>query len=85
MMGTAGSDGSLAGVEQQLDTVVRLLASMLTKDMTRKDAILTLSSAGLVPKDVASILGISSNQVSVALYDAKHQAAMRKPKSGGGG
>jgi DNA-directed RNA polymerase specialized sigma24 family protein len=71
--------GSLEGVEQRLDTVVRLLAGLLTKGMLRKDAILTLSTAGLAPKEVATILGISGNQVSVALYEAK-QATAKKAK-----
>jgi DNA-binding CsgD family transcriptional regulator len=72
----------MAGVEHRLDVAVRLLAGLLTKGMTRKDAILTLSGAGLAPKEVAEMLGISANQVSVALYDAKQKAARprRQPR-----
>jgi DNA-directed RNA polymerase specialized sigma24 family protein len=84
-MASRTDSGPYAGVEQRLDLAVRLLASLLTKGMTRKEAILTLSGAGLPPKDVASILGISGNQVSVALYDAKHSAAKKakpSPKKG---
>jgi DNA-directed RNA polymerase specialized sigma24 family protein len=73
--------GSLVGVEQRLDTVVRLLAGILTKGMSRKDAILALSAAGLAPKDVAAILDISGNQVSVALYDARQGAAKQAKPS----
>ena len=69
-----------SGVEERLDVAVRLLAALLTKDMTRKDAILTLSGVGLAPKEVGRILGVSANSVSVALYDAK-QAAAKKPPS----
>lgn len=69
-----GGELQTAGIEQRLDVAVRLIGALLTKGMTRKGAILTLSGAGLAPKEVADILGISSNQVSVALYDAKHGA-----------
>lgn len=76
-MGVASEKAGLAIIEQKLDIAVRLLAGLLTKGMTRKDAILTLSGAGLSPKEVASVLSITSNQVSVALYDAKQVAATR--------
>jgi DNA-directed RNA polymerase specialized sigma24 family protein len=75
----AAEESAYAGMEKRLDIVVRLLAGLLTKGMTRKDAILTLSAAGLVPKEVAGVLGVTSNQVSVALYDAK-QSGARKAK-----
>lgn len=79
-MAGASEETGFAGIEQRLDIAVRLLAGLLTKGMTRKDAILTLSYAGLAPKEVAGVLGITSNQVSVALYGAK-QAAAKKGKS----
>lgn len=72
---SAGSE--LDGIERRLDIAVRLLGAQLTRGMTRKEAILTLSGAGLTPKEVSEMLSISSNQVSVALYEAK-QAAKRK-------
>lgn len=71
---TAIASSGTAGIEERLDRVVRLLAALVTKDMIRKNQIFTLSGVGLSPKEVASILGISGNQVSVALYDAKQTA-----------
>jgi DNA-binding CsgD family transcriptional regulator len=73
----SAKDAELAGIKRSLDIAVRLLSAQLTRGMTRKEAILTLSGAGLGPKEVSDMLGISSNQVSVALYDAK-QSGKRK-------
>jgi len=66
-----------AGVEERLDVIVHLLTAIVTKDMSRKDAVLTLTAAGLAVKDVAGALGLTGNQVSVVLYDSNHAAAKR--------
>jgi hypothetical protein len=80
---------NLDTIQQRLDVVVSLLTAVVTKDMSRKDAVLTLTAAGLAPKDVAGVLGLTGNQVSVVLYETKQAAAkVRTPKqeavSGGG-
>jgi DNA-binding NarL/FixJ family response regulator len=72
---TAIDRASMAGIEERLDRIVHLLTAIVTKDMSRKDAVLTLTASGLAPKEIASILGLTGNQVSVVLYDAKHAAA----------
>jgi hypothetical protein len=81
--------GSSAGIEQRLELIARLLTAILTKDMGKKDAVLTLSGAGFAPKDVGDMLGLTRNQVSVILYDAKQAAAKAattpKPKAASGG
>ena len=53
---------------------------LVTKGMTRKEQILSLSGIGLQPKEIASILGISANQASVTIYDAKQAAAKPQQK-----
>jgi hypothetical protein len=63
------------GIAQRLDIIVHLLTAIVTKDMSRKDAVLTLTAAGLTPKDIAGVLGLTGNQVSVVLYDSKRAAA----------
>jgi hypothetical protein len=68
------------GVEQRLDTIIHLLTAIITKDMSRKDAVLMLTSAGLSPIAVAGLLGLKQNQVNVVLYDAR-QAAKTTPKA----
>lgn len=77
-----GSSPPPTGVEQRLDTIIHLLTAIITKDMDRKEAVLMLTAAGLAPKDVADLLGLTGNQVSVVLYDAR-QAAKKAtaPKS----
>ena len=69
------------GVEQRLDVIVHLLGAIVTKDMSRKDAVLKLSATGLAPKDIAGVLGLTSNQVSVVLYDAKPAMAKARGKA----
>ena len=70
-----GSAPPPTGVEQRLDTIIHLLTAIITKDMDRKEAVLMLTAAGLAPKDVAGLLGLTSNQVSVVLYDSRQAAA----------
>jgi hypothetical protein len=69
------------GVEQRLDVIIHLLCAIVTKDMARKEAVLKLSATGLPPKDVAGVLGLTTNQVSVVLYDAKPAAAKARGKA----
>lgn len=70
---------ALAGVEERLDHVVRLLAALVTKGMSRKEQIATLVAVGLAPKDVGSILGVTAHQVSVTVHDAKQASARAGP------
>jgi hypothetical protein len=69
------------GVEQRLDVIIHLLGAMVTKDISRKDAVLKLTATGLGPKDVAGVLGLTTNQVSVVLYDAKPAEAKARGKA----
>ncbi len=70
-----GSTPPPTGVEQRLDTIIHLLTAIITKDMSRKEAVLMLTAAGLAPIEVAGLLGLKQNQVNVVLYDAKQAAA----------
>lgn len=57
---------------QKLDTLIRLQARIAVGHLaTQKEKILFLSSAGLTPKEVGEILGVSANSVSVALLAAR--------------
>jgi hypothetical protein len=76
---TAGD--TVTGVEQRLDVIIHLLGAAITKDMSRKEAVLTLCATGLAPKDVAGVLGLTPNQVAVVLYDAKPPAAKGRGKA----
>jgi hypothetical protein len=65
----------LAQVEGKLDTLIRLFAMTMIKDIehTKEKAVL-LSKAGLGPKDIAALCDTTPNTVSVALSLAKREA-----------
>jgi len=70
----------------ELRKMSRLLTLLVTKDMSQKEKIERLSSAGLQPKEIAELIGTTPNTVSVRLAEIrKHQAAHRAggaPKGG---
>lgn len=68
------------GVEERLDILIRLMAALLTKGSSKKDAILTLAALKLAPKEIAEILGASGNQVSVTIYGSRKAASRGKAK-----
>lgn len=51
----------------QLDQIRRILAVLATKGLKQRDQITILNQAGLSPKDIADLLGTSSNTVRVEL------------------
>ncbi|MFH1326658.1 MAG: hypothetical protein ABIH59_00845 [archaeon] len=59
---------------KKFDTVIKLLTISSLKDETQLQKIKILSSAGLPPKDIADLLGTSSNTVSVALHKLKNKS-----------
>ena len=67
-------------IADKLDILIRLTAIGLFEEKTQREKIYLLSMAGMPPKDIADILGTTSNTVSVSL------SIMRKErKSGKGG
>lgn len=59
----------------KMDLIVRLLALNIVKDLpVQKDKIITLSSFGFGPSEIAKLLGTTSNTVSVALSEMKKKA-----------
>ena len=62
----------------KIDQILRLLATAVTRGMKQRDQIMLLNKAGFQPKDIAALLGTSSNTVRVELV------AIRKTKSGKG-
>jgi DNA-binding CsgD family transcriptional regulator len=66
---------------QKLDTLIRLQARIAVAHLgTQKERVLFLSSAGLTPKEIGEILGVSANSVSVALLAARKGKAGAKGK-----
>lgn len=60
----------------KLDTLIRLQAtSMVDRFDTQKERIIFLSKAGLQPKEIGDILGVSANSVSVTLSQMRKKEA----------
>jgi DNA-binding CsgD family transcriptional regulator len=61
---------------EKTDRILRILAVIATKGLKQREQIALLSQAGLQPKDIAKLLGTTSNTVRVALV------ALRKTRGG---
>lgn len=70
----------------ELRKISRLLTLLVTTDMSQKQKIEVLSSAGLQPKEIAELIGTTPNTVSVRLAEIRKQQAARRaggaPKGG---
>ena len=71
----------------RLNKILRILAAIATKEMKQRDQIALLSQAGLQPKDIADLLGTSSNTVRVELVGLRRtrgrkKVRMKGPKTG---
>jgi len=61
---------------QRLDTLIRLQGRIAVAQLpTQRDKIIFLSGAGLAPKEIGEILGVSPNSVSVTLLGVRKAAA----------
>jgi len=60
----------------KIDQILRILAVIATKGLKQREQIAVLNQAGLAPKDIADLLGTSSNTVRVELV------GLRKAKRG---
>ena len=63
---------------ERLDQIFNLLAIVATNNLTQRDRIALFSKVGLSPKQIAEMLGTSSNTVRVELV------SIRKQKNRGG-
>ncbi len=72
------SDLENGGVEAKLETLIRLVAlSVAPPGAPLKDRAVTLSKAGLTPKDIAALCDTTPNTVSQALSAAKRAKKRR--------
>ncbi len=58
----------------RMDAIIKMLALSLPKGLTQAEKVVLLSDAGFQPRDIASILGTTSNTVSVTLIKIKREA-----------
>ena len=64
-------------VIKRLDLIIKLLAmNFMNEEGSQKVKIIQLSKIGLQPKEIANILGTSSNTVSVALSTARKEGLL---------
>lgn len=65
---------------EKLDQILRVLAVLATKGMKQREQIAVLDRAGLKPKDIAGLLGTSSNTVRVELVALRKGKRSRRQK-----
>jgi len=71
----------LSKISSKLDTLIRLSALGLVRDIkVQRQQIAILSDAGFQPKQIADILGTTSNTVSVALTAIRKERATPEAK-----
>lgn len=65
-------------VLERLDRIVRMIAVDMSKGLRQREQIALLTRAGLKPKEIAEIVGTSSNTVRVELV-ALRKTTKRRP------
>jgi len=66
-------------IAQKLDTLIRLQAHLAVGGLaSQKEKILFLGRVGLATKEIAEILGTTTNTVSVALSNARKDGSLKK-------
>jgi len=72
----------IAEIKDKLDTVIRLLATnIVSQDESLREQATKLSNAGLRSKDIAFVLDTTTNNVNVALHNARKAKASNGKKS----
>lgn len=70
-----GDVDRIAGLEDRLDTLIRLFAMTVINGLDSvKEKAVVLSKAGLAPKEIAALCDTTPNTISVALSQAKREA-----------
>ncbi len=81
-MSTKQRDPQLLEISRKLDTLIRLSAFGLVRDIkTQKQQIAFLSDVGFQPKEIADVIGTTSNTVSVALHAIRKDRAAKEKES----
>ena len=66
-------DDHSAEILERLDQIFKMLAIIATHDLRQRDRIALFSKVGLSPKQIAELLGTSSNTVRVELVSIRKQ------------
>ena len=62
------NDSQFKQILNRLDVLARLLALNLPEKISQPDKIEILANMDMQPKDIATILGVTPNTVSIALH-----------------
>ena len=71
----------LRALEEKMDTLIKLVACGLIADKSQREQIEMLSRIGFSPKEIAGLIGTTSNTVSVILTGLRKTKKKRKRKS----
>lgn len=81
------SSQQLDDVLSELRRIVRLMTLSITKELSQRERIALLSTAGFQPKEIAELIGTTPNTVSVTLAQIRKEQPGRRPgrppKAGG--
>lgn len=71
-------------IEQQaltkLDQILRILVAVATRGLKQREQIALLDGAGFLPKEIAELIGTSSNTVRVELVALRKANRVRKAR-----
>ena len=70
----------LRALEEKMDTLIKLVACGLIADKSQREQIEMLSRIGLPPKEIAGLIGTTSNTVSVILTGLRKTKKKSKRK-----
>ena len=65
---------------RELRLIRGLLSAQLTQGLLQKDAILTLTNAGMMPTEIAETIGTTPNNVSVTLSSLRKGGKVKKSR-----
>jgi len=70
----------MRALEEKMDTLIKLVACGLIADKSQREQIEMLSRIGLSPKEIAGLIGTTSNTVSVILTGLRKTKKKSKRK-----
>jgi len=73
-------DDNAIDITSRLDRIFRLLAIVATKDLKQRERITLFNRVGLSPKEIAELLGTSSNTVRVELVSIRKEKTKRSKR-----
>lgn len=74
------ASSSNAETNSRLDTVIKLLAAMYSKELNNNDAIIKLDKMQLSHEQIADAVGVTAHNVSQVLYANKKAREKKKAK-----